>query len=180
MLFDNCFVALSVVLLGCSTAALDASLGTPRDAGAADQTDAANAAASQKATDVGCRWVGYGIGPFGQGQCDVNHLTSHSLLACEDLGGRPTATRTVADACKTQADEVQLFCCPQSSGQTLAASGTDSINNLNNQLTAESGESRWQLLEKAAAWCGSKRLGDWSILYNQDGVTPFSVQFGCH
>jgi hypothetical protein len=128
-----------------------------------------------------CRWEGYGIGPLGAGQCDTMHLLAHSAAECFGEHGTVTEKRDVSDQCASEADEVQFLCCFPD-GVPPAAS-TAAINSLGDLLTQnDPPQSRTEILARAADTCAQRgaRLGDWSLRYTADSVTPDVLRFACH
>jgi len=152
-----------------------ASADGPVDAGVAD---ARAAPGSFDGPLENCRWIGYGIGPIGAGQCFSMHLLEHAAPECGTgvLYGQP---RGVPDQCVSDSDEAQVLCCFVDG---VPAGLPDPYNLLPEQLVqTDPPLGRAEILARAADTCAqrSKRLGDWSVRYAVDGVTPDVFRFGC-
>ncbi|HEY8925386.1 MAG TPA: hypothetical protein VIU64_13460 [Polyangia bacterium] len=148
----------------------------PVDAGAAD------AVASPDSFDgppENCRWQGYGIGPLGAGQCASMHLLEHSTLECTTDHGTLAGFRAIADQCVNDGDEVQVLCCFVDG---VPGGLPDPLKLVPEQLVqGDPPLSRADILARAAETCAqrSSHLGDWSLRYAADGVTPDVLRFGC-
>ena len=153
--------------------AADAEAVVTSDAGSTDDTDGSSS---------NCRWLGYGIGPLGAGQCSTEHLGAHSWQACMAFGGQAKGQRNVVDQCSNQqADEVQMFCC-FADGELPTDGPTATVVPLPEHLTNDALASREVFVAAAADTCAqsSHRLGDWSVLYGADGATPEQLRFMCY
>jgi hypothetical protein len=128
-----------------------------------------------------CRWLGYGIGPLGAGQCDSRHLMVHSVRECSaEHGSANGSFRAIPDQCIDNGDEVQSLCCYAEG--IPDASPPDSSSVLRDMLAqTDPPLSRADLLAQAAATCAQSgmRLGDWSLRYAADGTTPDLLRFQC-
>jgi hypothetical protein len=128
-----------------------------------------------------CRWEGYGIGPLGAGQCDTQHLFEHSAAECFGEHGTATDKRDVLDQCASEADEVQFLCCFADGVPPIES--TAAINSLGDVLAhIAPPPSRVEIMSRAAEVCVHRgaRLGDWSLRYDADGLTPDGLRFACH
>jgi hypothetical protein len=179
------FAGLSIVVAaGCADRGSLFSTSEQRD-GATDADAQVTIPSGSDASDVrtdDCRWVGYGIGELGHGQCDTQHLLAHAAAECSGLGGQPTAFRDVADQCVSQADEVQVFCCFGGSGIPTVATPVAGPSLLNEHETPDGAVlTRNEVLANLAQTCAQRgqRLGDWSILYGADATSPDAVWFSC-
>jgi hypothetical protein len=127
-----------------------------------------------------CRWLGYGIGRPGQGQCDTNnHLLAHSALQCGTVGGEPmNGDREVVGLCATGKEEVQVYCCFAGGVPALDTAASDLGSHL---LPGSASATRDDLIAGAVASCEADgaRLGDWSVFYQQDAVSPAELWFSC-
>ena len=146
----------------------------PAEAGVADATATPG---SFDGPPENCRWIGYGIGPLGAGQCFWMHLFGHAASECGGvLDGLP---RGVPDQCVSDSDEAQVFCCY---ADGIPAGLPEQLNLLPEQLVqTDPPLGRADILARAADTCAqrSKTLGDWSVRYAADGITPDVFRFGC-
>jgi hypothetical protein len=124
-----------------------------------------------------CRWLGYGIGPPGQGQCDTNsHLLAHGARQCLGIGGEPIDSRNVSGSCAMGNEEAQLLCCFAGGIPPLDATPTELERHA---VPAGVSATRGDLIAGAVAQCGGALLGDWSVIYQQDGVSAAFLWFSC-
>jgi len=163
----------------CSDRALSAPEEPPlSDGGASPSADGGlggDAAASN------CRWLGYGIGPLGAGQCFSMHLMEHAVFECAtEHGALNGAPRAISDQCVNDSDEVQVLCCYAEG--IPDASSTDTSKVLRETLVqSDPPLSRTDILARAAATCAQStmHMGDWSLRYAADGLTPDLLRFEC-
>lgn len=128
-----------------------------------------------------CRWLGYGIGPLGAGQCYAMHLLEHAVFECEtEHGSLNGAPRAIADQCVNDSDEVQVLCC-YAEGIPDASSTATSKALQETLVQSDPPLSRADFLARAADTCAqsARHMGDWSTRYAADGVTPDLLRFAC-
>jgi len=129
-----------------------------------------------------CRWQGYGIGLSDRKQCNTSHLLAHAADQCFSGGGEAAQTRVVTGTCASEAEEVQIFCCPTSGPAPEPASPNGGAWLDGRVSPAGASSSRTELTLRAEQECAraGKSLGDWSALYAADGVSAELLRFGCH
>ena len=130
-----------------------------------------------------CQVQGYGIGAPGSRQCATVHLTAHAANACLEADGFPAETRARPSTCAAQAGEVQVLCCFGGAVPAPADLPATALSPLDRIIAATAEASTQEALTEAAqAECVSagQRLGDWQVIYADDGEQTRAVRFGCN
>jgi len=172
VLLGTILAAFALASVGCSDPPPSGQQPPTSDGGASPSTDGG---------PENCRWQGYGIGSLGSGQCVFMHLFEHSAAECSaQHGSLSGAPRAIPDQCVSESDEVQVLCCYADGIPDANATNTSKV--LTQELVqGDPPLSRADILARAAEACapGGQRLGDWSLRYAADGVTPDVLRFQC-
>jgi len=109
------------------------------------------------------------------------HLLEHAVVACEtEHGSLNGAPRALSDQCANDSDEVQVLCCYVEGIPDASSTGTSKLLQ-EKVVQSDPPLSRADIVARAAATCAQSamRMGDWSLRYAADGITPDLMRFGC-
>jgi len=105
----------------------------------------------------------------------------HAVLECATEHGAPNgALRAISDQCVNDSDEAQVLCC-YAEGIPDATATDGSTVWRGTLVQSDPPLSRTDILARAAATCAQSamQMGDWSLRYAADGLTPDLLRYEC-